>query len=286
MYLQNLKINKDTKSRDYFKHILSLTQENHERWIYQIRIQFQGKGWFYTYKKTLYEYTRIAVANDLIQDFEELHISSGNGSATTKIRLNIDKKATFLKNNASALSYIYRSLSNDDEALVEEYNIAKKLWDCLTIKYFRINNIVADEYLLKIKIFSFDDTPDMTIIGAWDKLKDLRWKLLFADASAGALCMDKSLFQSLTLFLPDEYKVIINIIRVVSSTLSINDKIKHLQVKEAEIQNSGDSAYLAKGKKYVPPHRQHKASTSSESDTSIVTCELYNKPGHSVQKCF
>ncbi|RAL61043.1 hypothetical protein DID88_010139 [Monilinia fructigena] len=134
-------MNEDARSRDYSKRIPPLTQENHERWTRQIRIQLRGKGWFYTCEKTLYEYARIAVVDDLIQDFEELQVSSGSSSSTTKIRLNIDKKATFLKDDASALSYICRSLSDDDEALVEEYDTAKKLWDYLAVKYSRIDDI-------------------------------------------------------------------------------------------------------------------------------------------------
>jgi uncharacterized membrane protein YobD (UPF0266 family) len=69
-----------------------LTQENHERWFRQIKIQLEGKGLFYTVEHTLIEYARVATVKDNMSSIqsglEQLKLSE-----TNTIHLNIEKKS-------------------------------------------------------------------------------------------------------------------------------------------------------------------------------------------------
>jgi hypothetical protein len=107
-----------------------LTQENYERWLRQTKIQLEGKRVFYTVEQTLIEYARVATVKDNLSSIqsvpEQLKLSE-----TNTIYLNIEKRSKYQKDRASILSYICRSLNDDDEALVDEYDTAQQIWKYL-----------------------------------------------------------------------------------------------------------------------------------------------------------
>jgi hypothetical protein len=73
------------------------------------------------------EYARVATVENNVSSnqsgLEKLKLSK-----TNTIYLNIEKKSKYQKERASVLSYIRRSLNNDDEALVDKYDIAQQIW--------------------------------------------------------------------------------------------------------------------------------------------------------------
>jgi hypothetical protein len=147
--------------------IPKLTQENYERWFRQIKIQLEGKGVFYTIEQTIIQYARVATVEDNLSSVQS-GLEQLNSSNATTIHLNIEKKMKYQKDRASALSYICRSLNDDDEALVDEYDTAEQLWIYLKSKYTRVSAVTANAYMTKIQNFRFqpDDQPNMTIIEA------------------------------------------------------------------------------------------------------------------------
>ncbi|TEY78270.1 hypothetical protein BOTCAL_0050g00010 [Botryotinia calthae] len=103
-----------------------------------------------------------------------------DGASTKKIRLNIDKKTTYSRDKARALSYMCRSFSDNDEALLDEYETAKSLWNYLQSQYSTTSDVTANSYLMMIQTFTFKPSsqPEMTINEAWDKLKEYRGKYI------------------------------------------------------------------------------------------------------------
>jgi hypothetical protein len=202
-----------------------LTQENHERWFRQMKIQLEGKGLFYTVEQTLIEYARVATVKDNVSSIqsglEQLKLSE-----TNTIHLNIEKKSKYQKDRASALSYICRSLNDDDEALVDEYDTAQQIWKYLKSKYTRVSAVTANAYMTKIQNFRFqpEGQPEMTIIEAWDKLKEYHGTVGAADQAAKSAYQDTALFLILTRSLPVDYKGVIDTLDIQVS-VTIEDKL-------------------------------------------------------------
>lgn len=281
------------EEKDTSKRIPNLCQDNHERWFRQMRIQLRGKDWFYTVEADLNTYAKVATADikvhDVTEGFENLTIQE-NGTKIN-IRLSIDKKAKYLKDEASALSYICRSLSDDDEALADEYETAIALWEYLKSKYTRISAVTANSYMTMIQNFTYQPAaqPEMTIIEAWDKLKEYRRHLGAANAKAKDIYNDDALLLILTRALPEEYRNVIDILHI-QTNLSIEDKIKHLQAKELRLQDNVEHANIARGGRYIPPHRRGSNSDSDRMDVdtpsrSKFTCHLCREEGHMVRDC-
>jgi hypothetical protein len=72
---------------------------------------------FYTVKQMLIEYARVATVEDNVSSIQS-SLEQLKLSKTNTIHLNIGKKSKYQKDRASVLSYICRSLKDDDEALV------------------------------------------------------------------------------------------------------------------------------------------------------------------------
>jgi hypothetical protein len=150
-----------------------------------MKIQLDGKGLFYTIEQTIIPYARVAAIEDDLSSVQS-GLEQLNLSDATTIHHNIEKKTKYQKDRASALSYICRSLNDDYEALVDEYDTAERLWIYLKSKYTRVSAVTANAYMTKIQNFQFqlDDQPNMTIIEAWDNLKEYRRKIGAADQAA------------------------------------------------------------------------------------------------------
>ena len=116
--------------------IPTLTKANHESWFRQNRIKLRGKGVFYTCEVTLRSYAQIALADDIAEittgvenlDIEEKGIK-------TRIVLSLEKKKKYQEDEATGLSLLFRSLSEDDQALNDQYEAIFDFWAYLKKKY-------------------------------------------------------------------------------------------------------------------------------------------------------
>ena len=73
------------------------------------------------YEQTYLDYYKVATVRELVDSLEELDISNARDKSNI-IRLNIEKKAKYFKDEATALNLMFRLLSEDDQALFDEYN--------------------------------------------------------------------------------------------------------------------------------------------------------------------
>jgi uncharacterized protein YcbK (DUF882 family) len=119
-----------------------------------MKIQLEEKGLFYTVEQMLIEYTRVAIVEDNVSSIQS-SLKQLKLSETNTIHLNIEKKSKYQKNRASALSYICRSLNDNDEALVDEYDTAQQIWKYLKSKYTRVSTVTTNAYMTKIQNFRF-----------------------------------------------------------------------------------------------------------------------------------
>lgn len=239
-----------------------LNQENHEKWFRQMRIQLRGKDYFYTIESTLMQHAAIATPdgksgytsqNTAPMEIDDAVLTQIND---VKVYLNIDKKAKYQKDEASALAYICRSLSDDDEALADEYQTASVLWNYLKKKYTRTSAITANSYMTLIQTFTFQppSQPEMTIMEAWERLKEYRRKLGAANPAAKDMYKDDSLFLILTRSLPTEYASTLDGLDI-QEGMTVDTKIKHLQAKELRLKEY-EQAHFARRKqgKWIIPH--------------------------------
>ena len=71
-------------------------------------VKLRGKGVFYVVKETLYKHAKILTVRDLNDALKELNITN---SSKTTFYLNINKKATYLKDKATAIRLMFKALS-------------------------------------------------------------------------------------------------------------------------------------------------------------------------------
>ena len=272
-----------------------LVCDNHDKWFRLMRIKLQGKGVGYVIEKTKNEYAAIAQltphtlaksknrVDDIIKGVEELDIDDGNGKQK-KVYLNIERAAKYTKDEATAIMYIIHGLSDDDQALIDEYPAAIDLWAYLKKRFGRIDTTTASIYMTKLQTFEFEEGS--TIMAAWDKLKDYHQKLSTADQEAGKIYSDAAMYLILTRSLSTDYKPTISTLKI-QATLSVEEKLKHLEEQEMSIKEDTEHGLAAfkKSSKYIPPHH-HQCSRSSDSDSSIHgNCHLCKTKGHFVANC-
>ena len=163
---------------------------------------------------------------------------------------------------------MFQSLSDDDQALYDEYERAYDLWAYLQKKYSKTDATTAITYLTNIQTFEFDNNS--TIMGSWDKLKGYRRKLGAADANAKSSYNDAALLLVLTRSLPKKFKTTIDTLSAQSS-LTVDDKLKHLEEKESRTSNNTEQARAAtrvRTDKYTIPNRRRSENTDSERSRS------------------
>jgi hypothetical protein len=95
----------------------------YERWFRQIKIQLEGRGLFYTVEQMLIEYAKVPPVEENVSSIQS-SLEQLKLSKTNTIYLNIEEKSKYPMDRASTLSYIGRSLNDDDEALVDKYDTA------------------------------------------------------------------------------------------------------------------------------------------------------------------
>jgi hypothetical protein len=274
-----------------------LNRDNYEYWFRRYKVKLRGKGCYHVVENKMEDYCKVTgVPIEVItQGMEILEISNKETKKKEKIVLNIEKKKDFEKHNAEALELMFRSLSEDDQALVDEYESAFALWNYLNKKYSKTDPVMANIYMNKIQKFEFD--ADSTIIESWDKLKDYRRKLAAADAKTKEAFSDSALLLVLIQALPPAYEVTIDTLNAQSS-LSTEERLKHLEQKELRLRDTEEHAHPAfrakKSDKYMPPHRRESSgrgrkrrdssSSSSGNTTSDYVCYLCNDK-HFLRHC-
>jgi ribosomal protein L11 methylase PrmA len=103
----------------------------------------------YTVEQILIEYARVATVENNMSSIQS-SLEHLKLSETNTIHLNIEKMSKYQKDRASALSYICRSLNDNDEALFDEYNTAQQTWKYVKSKYTRVSTVTANTYITKI----------------------------------------------------------------------------------------------------------------------------------------
>ena len=106
--------------------IPKLTAENHDAWFRRNKVVLKGKRVFYVCEKGVVEHCQITTPGGLVESFEELEVSSAE--RPTEVHLNIDKRNKYLEDEATAIELLFRPLSDEDQALIDEYETAFDLW--------------------------------------------------------------------------------------------------------------------------------------------------------------
>ncbi|KAI1510786.1 Retrotran-gag-2 domain containing protein [Pyrenophora tritici-repentis] len=282
-----LKTHKMAVEKEEWK-IPQLTAENHDTWFRRNKVKLKGKKVFYVCEKNLVQHCQIAIAGELTEAMEELEIAEADKH--TKIRVNIEKRDKYLEDEATAIDLLFRSLTEDDQALIDEYDTAFQFWAYLQKKYTQTDATTANIYMTRIQTFTFN--PGNTIVGSWEKLKEYRRKLVAADADTNGAYKDSALLLVLIRSLPKEFKTTIDTLNA-QLNLTVEQKLKFLEEKEVRDQQDADEKALPafrKTEKYVPPYkrRNHKSSplsSDSESGTKfMVQCFLCDG-AHGVRDC-
>jgi hypothetical protein len=162
---------------------------------------------------------------------EELDITKDGKD--TKIRVNIDKKEKYLEDEATAIDILFRSLSDEDQALIDEYETAFQFWAYLREKYSQTDATTANIYMTKIQTFTFN--PENKIVGSWETLKDYRRKLVAADALFNEAFQDSALLLVLCRSLPESFTTTIDTFNA-QLNLTVKQKLKFLEEKEIRTQ--------------------------------------------------
>jgi hypothetical protein len=263
-----------------------LDRENHDSWFRQQRIKLRGKQVFYTCEKKVEEYARVATIGDITKELEELDITDTNTKQTSTIRINIEKKKKYDEDEATALALLFRSLSEDDQALTDEYESVYDFWAYLKKKYAQMDAVTANKYMTKIQTFIFD-SEQSTITASWDKLKEYRRKLVNADATVESAYPDRTLLLVLIRALPKSYSSTIDTLNIQSS-LSVENKPKFLEEKENRLKEDNElehaNAARMYNKKYVPPQRRPSQSDSDDQQKRTRACYLCSKK-HMARDC-
>ncbi|KAF7567667.1 hypothetical protein PtrM4_142580 [Pyrenophora tritici-repentis] len=259
--------------------IPKLTAENHDAWFRRNKVKLKGKRVFYVCEKSLEKHCQLPTPGDLSDAVKELDITDNK---TIKVCINVDMRNKYLEDEATAIDLLFRSLSDDDQALIDEYDTAFQFWAYLRKKYTQTDATAANMYMTRIQTFTFDS--ESTIIGSWEKLKDYRRKLVAADADTNGAYKDSALLLILIRSLPTRFRTTVDAVNA-QLNLTVEQKLKFLEEKEVRDQQDANEQALPafrKAYKYVPLHKRGDKdllSLSSDSepdseDEEIETCRL------------
>lgn len=268
--------------------IPQLTAENHDTWFRRNKVKLKGKRVFYVCEKSLEKHCQIAQVGELTDAMEELSV--GEVDKGVKIRVNVEKKEKYLEDEATAIDILFRSLSDEDQALIDEYETAFQFWAYLGEKYSQTDATTANIYMTKIQTFTF--SPESTIVGSWEMLKDYRRKLVAADPAFNGAYQDSALLLVLCRSLPEAFTTTIDTFNA-QLNLTVKQKLKFLEEKEIRNQQKADEqahAAFRRTDKYIPPQkrRSHRTSLSSSDSEprsrSRLECRLCDER-HFLREC-
>ena len=121
-----------------------------------MKVKLIGKDAYYPIEKILEEFAQIAglgfgeEASNSPVEVESIEKILKDRIIKIYIRFNIIKKAKYIKDKSIALFIILKSLNNDNQSLLNEYIIAKALWEYLCKKYSQPSTITINNYILLI----------------------------------------------------------------------------------------------------------------------------------------
>ncbi|KAI0992054.1 hypothetical protein K3495_g16132, partial [Podosphaera aphanis] len=213
--------------------ISKLSGDNHEAWFRMNKIKLRGKQCFFVCEKSLQEYAKSDGVEGIIEKLTDFTFKD-EGGRFRNVKLNVDKKTTYEVAEAKAISILFASLSEDDQALIDEYETAFSFWAHLKSKYSSTDATTANKYMTAIQTFSFGMENASTIATAWDKLKDFRRKLINANSKLKETYPDEGLFLVLIRALPSSYGSTVDTLNILLG-MSIDEKLKHLQEKERRL---------------------------------------------------
>ncbi|KHJ35699.1 hypothetical protein EV44_g4165 [Erysiphe necator] len=103
-----------------------LSGDNHDSWFRRYKVKLTGKGVFYVVEQTVSEAYRIASVDSLTKGVENLDLKQEQNSSTNRTEglVNLEKKEKYLRDEATAIDYLFKSLSLDDQALYDEHDTA------------------------------------------------------------------------------------------------------------------------------------------------------------------
>ena len=259
----------------------------HERWFRKMIIFLRARGVLYVVEQSIEEFARIVGPEDGVPEITKGVASLGlDKEKTNRCQLNLEKKSTWLKDDAIALSIIMSRLTEDDEALVDEYPSAKSLWAHLTGKYSMTNPVAANENLTAIQTFNFDQYG--SVMTSWDKLKEFRRKLGAANPNMRMAYTDESLYLVLQRSLPPEYTTTIDGL-IIQTSLTVEERLKHLESKENRMKASVDQAHASfkpRDREFIPSqHLKNYSSSSEGAESSRGKCLLCDSRKHWLRKC-
>ncbi|KAK1918734.1 hypothetical protein P3342_010205 [Pyrenophora teres f. teres] len=138
---------------------------------------------------------------ELSDAVKELDITDNK---TVNVYINVDKRDKHLEDEVTAIDLLFKSLSDDDQALVDEYDTAFQFWAYLCKKYTHTDVTAPD----MIQTSTFDS--ENTIVGSWEKPKDYRRKLVSVDVDINGAYQHSALLLTLTRLLLTRFRTTID----------------------------------------------------------------------------
>jgi len=155
-------------------------------------------------------------------------------------------EAAFTKIDNTALYWINKCISEDDQMRYVDTANSKTLWDQLQARYKK--TLPVQRRLLVESFHSFQKDQNQTIQDAWLYLQQLGRKIASSDPTNANLGKPEARIQKLLASLPEEYDTTVNAIDV-QSHLDPEDILALLENFEAKLNSKTTShAYLARNR--------------------------------------
>ncbi|RKF60053.1 hypothetical protein OnM2_054079, partial [Erysiphe neolycopersici] len=235
---------------------LILSRKNHEKWFRKVEFKAKSKGYFYVTEITRERFAwiqregshitasnkQIDSTNDTINDITSKFEKLGGS-------WNIEKAKTYDQDTAKFFSQLTDLLSDDDQAVFEEYGCAVEVWKYLKTKYSKTSESTASTYMTKIQSFPNNfDVETKGIDNAWETLKGYRRRLAAAHKGLKNIYPDKALFHILCKTLPSKYTAVLDGFRA-NPTITTEERLQILQEKEEDSRFS-EKAHPSFNKSY------------------------------------
>ena len=232
------------------------TKLNHVQWFNLAQSYFTLERIFYAVQQTLNFYAAVVKPETSSNDLTANLIASSTANPTPSslltnlglnVKLNIDKKAKWITNNAKACYWITICISEIDQERVQELDTAKEKWDSLKLKYLYALPLANRQAINDLT--SYKKPSSATIEKAWVYLKDLKKQVVAADLLLSTTFDTTKIFQFLLYLLPEEYETVKDGLNARESYDAENGLFKLLE-KEARLKILAESALWSKHKDY------------------------------------
>lgn len=148
----------------------------HNSYILQFTLEEQAKvaGPLNTTYGSLEE---VEVITDSTKNIN-LNASLNTSPNNQRIILTVVKKQEYLKDEGTMKNLLLQGLDDDDQALFDECEAPMALWKYFVSKHKKPSKLAASQCTKELNNFEFNS--DLIIYDAWNKLKDLRRKIIAA----------------------------------------------------------------------------------------------------------